>query len=396
MDKSLLSIAQILGHDGEMPKPRYQEPTLKQNKNGSWFIRAWIDVLTADGLKRRQKTLVLGPASMKKRDAITAKNRLMATVNRSDYVIQSQMPFREILEHYVKNHVRREDVLASSTRAKYLTHIKNHIEPAFGNLMIAEVTTRRIDEWLAQKSEAGLSWATRMDLRNILSGIFTKARDWGFWRELNPAEGAEVGRKRAVRERRKLTDEQTRQVLASLRPDVRLIIEVALFCTLRISEILGLAWKHLDTERGILQIRQRYHRGDLDRPKNDRSIRDVPLGHLVDSFRQMKRGTDEEFVFNIHTRRGICRDDRGLNQHFLRPAAKVAGCYYKGFGFHAFRREAVTEISAIAGVGQALKLAGHGSMDTSLLYTLLDEKRADEAVRKFQERIIGATKGPIQ
>ena len=40
---------------------------------------------------------------------------------------------------------------------------------------------------------------------------------------------------------------------------------------------------------------------------------------------------------------GVCRDGRDLNQHFLRSAAIGLGLYRQGFGYHAFRREAVTE-----------------------------------------------------
>ena len=35
---------------------------------------------------------------------------------------------------------------------------------------------------------------------------------------------------------------------------------------------------------------------------------------------------------------GTPPDDRNLNQHVLRPAAKQLGLYWEGFGFHTFRR----------------------------------------------------------
>lgn len=40
----------------------------------------------------------------------------------------------------------------------------------------------------------------------------------------------------------------------------------------------------------------------------------------------------------------ICRDDRVVNQHFLRPAAQKLGICWKGSGFYTFRRDAVTAI----------------------------------------------------
>jgi hypothetical protein len=55
----------------------------------------------------------------------------------------------------------------------------------------------------------------------------------------------------------------------------------------------------------------------------------------------------------------ICRDDRDINQHFLRPVAKALGIYYPGFGFHAFRREAITHLARLLDPFQAQRMAGH-------------------------------------
>ena len=46
--------------DDSMPRQRFQNPQIRQSKNGSYFIRPWVDVVTAAGLERRKKTIVLG------------------------------------------------------------------------------------------------------------------------------------------------------------------------------------------------------------------------------------------------------------------------------------------------------------------------------------------------
>jgi integrase len=155
-------------------------------------------------------------------------------------------------------------------------------------------------------------------------------------------------------------------------------------------EVLGLQWKHVDWNRGLLLVRQRYYRGDLDEPKTRKAKRDVPLGYLAEHLRRTWPGDghEEEFVFAVKTTRGICRDDRDINQHFLRKAAKSLGLYWPGFGFHAFRREAITPISATAGVGQAMNAAGHTKADMSQEYTLTDLSEQERAVRAHQERIL--------
>ena len=384
-----------------MPRQRYQMPTVMKTtgKNSQWYIRPWVDVITSDGeLKRQPKRIYLGPIKgMGKRQAEGKRNQIMATVNKADYVIQSQIRFDDFLDHYERAHVLKEGNLAASTQQKYLTHIRNHIRPAFRDLMLCEVNTERIDAWLTAKAKSGLSWATRNDLRNILSNIFTKADDWGYHQDRNPVQRVSVGRKRAVREKRKLPDEQVRLLLATLPEDVGEIIEMALFLTLRISEIFGLQEKHLDFTVGTVLVRQRYYRGDLDEVKNQRSARDIRMGYLVERLKRKCTGDPERFVFWVKTKRGACRDDRDINQHFLRPAAKALGIYYPGFGFHAFRREAITALSADSDPFQAMRTGGHSKADMSLLYTLTDSERQEKAIRQHQERIFGIPEGgPIQ
>ena len=81
------------------------------------------------------------------------------------------------------------------------------------------------------------------------------------------------------------------------------------------------------------------------------------------------------------------RDDRDINQHFLRPAAKKLGIYRPGFGFHQFRREALTVYGADP--MQARKIAGHSHVDMTGAYTLDDRERQGTAIRAHQERIMG-------
>ena len=320
----------------------------------------------------------------------------MATINRADYVIQSQIIFGDFLDVWIGGHVRRERILAASTRAKYMSHAENHIRPTFGKLQLREVTTRLIEAWLDDKAKppVNLSWATRTDLRNILSSVFTKAEDWGYWQAKNPVERVSVGRRLNVREKRKLTTEQQSHLLAMVPESVALMIETALFCSLRVSEILGIQEKDFDGNAKTLSLRQRFYRGDLDVTRKTKP-RTLQVGDLAPRLALRLTGEPDAFLFRVETRpqwgrkSAVCRDDRDILQHFLRPAAKALGLYYPGFGFHAFRREAITDTADLIGVGQAMKLAGHSSANMTQLYTLDDQDRQADAVKIRQERLRG-------
>ena len=170
----------------------------------------------------------------------------------------------------------------------------------------------------------------------------------------------------------KLSTDDTRRLLIELREEVRPVVMVALFCTLRISEVLGLQWKHIDFENGQIIVEQRYWRGDLDLTKTTDSERKVKMGFLNGLLQTFAPGLHdpEESVFSIKTKKGVTRDDRAIRRYFLTPIAKAVGLYQDGFGFHSFRREAITEIAHESDPYQAMRAAGHSKLDTNLLYDL--------------------------
>jgi hypothetical protein len=91
-----------------------------------------------------------------------------------------------------------------------------------------------------------------------------------------------------------------------------------------------------------------------------------------------------------------CRDDRDIQQHFLRPAAKALGFYWVGFGFHALRREAIVALGDLLSAGQVMHIAGHSTLDMMALYTLADRDKQEKAIREHQERLLGKPEGGVQ
>jgi hypothetical protein len=50
----------------------------------------------------------------------------------------------------------------------------------------------------------------------------------------------------------------------------------------------------------------------------------------------------------------------------------------------------------VLGIGQAMKMAGHSSIDITMVYQLEDKAERERGVRAFQERILGKPEGPVQ
>lgn len=280
--------------------------------------------------------------------------------------------------------------LASSTRDKYGCHLNNHILPYFSGRRLSDVDTESIQRFLNAKDEEGLGWWTVSDFKNILSGIFTKAADWGYWDKTvpNPVFRTKLGRKHWKRERRILADGEFRQLLAILPALIQLMVMTAVSTGLRVSEVLGLKWRAVDLVRGWIMVNERYFRGDTDVPKTDPSERCLPLGILVEVFRCFKPvdAKPEDYVFSEN---GEPFDDREILKKYIRPAAERLGFYFLGFGWHSFRRQNITRIQEEgASPVDAQVQAGHSRLDMTREYTIITERKRVKAVKRLQKKLL--------
>ena len=387
-----------------MPRRRFQMPSVLKRDDVQrpyWYVRYRVDVIeNKAAVGRRERTKFIGycpttndaierkrRAEITKREAARLRNAFMETVNRSDYVLQSQVKFSDFVETWKDKHV---STLGAGTQQKYETHLRNHVEPQFGNLRLMDIDTEMVQAWL---NDSDLGWWARNDLRNIMSCIFGKAADWGYWQDRNPVERVTVGLKRVKREKRLLSDPQTQALLAAVPEIIWLAIEIARWTGCRISEVLGLQWKHLDLQTGWVRICQRWYRGDLDVVKSERSNRDLPLGYLVDELKRLaeSRGpAPDDFVFDRGD--GQPHDDRELLK-IIRQAARELGFYFEGLGFHSFRRSNITRIQSTAGASaiEAQLHAGHSRVSMTGEYTQIEPERHQELVRKMQEAALAET-----
>ncbi|HEY7306259.1 MAG TPA: tyrosine-type recombinase/integrase [Bryobacteraceae bacterium] len=374
-----------------MARREYQDPPLRKTKgpHPRWYIRIRKRVVTANGVKKKQVREYFGFCKeIGIREAQHLREKALTQINAQIYTISSHVPLKDFVLKYNATHL---PTLGAGTQAKYRLHLTNHIVPAFGAKKLCEVTTEEMQIFLNAKAAEGLSWWTRNDLRNILSGLFTKAADWGYWKEpYNPAAKVDIGRKKPKRQKRLLDDSQALALLAALPAIIALIIRIADSMGLRISEILGLKWKHVDLERGIIQVRERQYRGDQDITKTEKSERDVPIGDLVQEMQDLylKDGRPAGEVFVFHDEFGQPLDDRNLNQHFLRKAAKRLGFYFAGLGFHSFRRGFITGAQEDGNSSIIVQnMAGHSKIDTTLEYTIRNIAHQKVIVMGRQKRL---------
>ncbi len=378
-----------------MAKREFQDPALLRHggKRPYWYIRYRIRVIDDEGkIVRKEVWHPLGNCDeATKREALRQRARVLEEVNHQVYTVRDHIPLADFARIYETQHL---PTLAPGGREQQHCLLKNHVTPALGAKRLCDIGTLEVQAFLNAKAAEGLSWWTRRAMKAVLSSMFTKAVDWNYWDRRNPVTRVRIGKKRVKYEKRIPTDEQLRLLLDRLPGRVRWIVETAVSTGMRISEILGLKWRSVDLDRGVVHVEERYYRGDTGEPKSERAQRSLPLGELVAAYCALKPAgaSAEDYVFH---ERGKPLDDRELLQKVLRPVAEELGIYFPGFGWHTFRRMHLTLVQeAGATTFEAMAQAGHSRPSMTREYTIIGLDRRERAVRRMQRRLFVVGKEP--
>jgi integrase len=183
-------------------------------------------------------------------------------------------------------------------------------------------------------------------------------------------------------------------VLARLGQPCRLVILTCIATGARISEVLGLQWKHVDLEAGTIRIEQRVWRQEIAPPKTEQSRRVLGLGDLVPQFAgqaALESAPPESFVFAQKRAPAKPLWDSGVRDA-LHHAARAESCDFPGLGPHSFRRANITWRQQVGGSAiEASRIAGHSGLNMTSEYTFVTAERQNELTRRIQEKLASAS-----
>jgi integrase len=409
LDATLLNLT-----GGVRLKQRVQHPSVIERKDRGqhyWYFRYREDELLPNGtIKIRRKFHTIGPSrgdgALTKKEAEVERDKFLlkrnAAPSRCEAAVAARQPieigaiiFGRLADLWRKDYVENFKVkLAKPTRDKYCMRLDTHILPRWKDAQLADLeNSKAILDWLQHECT---SWHMMVDLRNIMSGIITRAQEWGIIPRsfANPMQWVKIGRKWTVREDRILDDDETAAVFARLEDPQLLICETCLDTGTRISEAVGLQLKHFDPKKGTIRIEQRHCRGDVDEPKTKNSKRMLALGTLVDRYeawiKEKEIASPNDWIFFQEEDRSKPMWDSGVRKA-LKIAAHDAGCDFPGFGLHSLRRANITMRQEEGGSAiEASKIAGHATVSQTGDYTVVQLKRQEELTRAIQNRVARA------
>jgi integrase len=385
-------------------KARVQHPKVTQRKDRPgwpWIFRYYADELQPDGstkVLRRYHEIApsKGAGAISKKQAEIERDKFLAKQNAptteeavQQVVLTGVALFGEVARMYKAGYLGRENQIAKPTRQKEEFYLDTCIEPKWGKLRLNQIQPKAVEDWLHTTFD---SWWTMHGVRAIMSRVFYYAEGHGLWEEgkRSPASKAKLGKKRYKNERRILSFDETARVLARLEEPNKLVIETCIATGARISEVLGLKWKHLNLAAATIKIEQRVWHQDVGRPKSEDSRRVLGIGDLAARFRE-KAATDgakpDGWIFHQKRSQDKPLWDSGVRDA-LHQAAQDEGCDFPGLGPHSFRRANITWRQEVGGSAiEASKIAGHADLEMTGEYTFVAPERQNELTRRIQEKL---------
>ena len=179
--------------------------------------------------------------------------------------------------------------------------------------------------------------------------------------------------------------EETARVLSRLEEPNLLIIETCIATGARISEVLGLTWKHVNLDVGTIKIAQRVWHQDIGRQKSECSKRVLGIGDLVDRYHRRRSkivSPSDGFVFQQKRAPGKPLWDSGVRDALIKLRKQRAATSQVGAAL--VRRGTFTWRQEVGGSAiEASKIAGHSDLEMTGEYTFVT-RAAKPLTRRIQ------------
>lgn len=331
----------------------------------------------------------------------------------------ARVGFEEYFEQWIESYAgRTAKGFGSRSRSLYRRSMEDHALPQWRTWKLADVEPADVRALFVRLRDADVSTSAIRGLRAVLSAMFATAVEDGLLRS-NPVRGVRIPglavTKTELDEKAQvLTREELAFLLAEIPTEWRLFFEFLTHTGLRISEAIGLSWRHVDlgTSPQIL-VREQVYEGERQRLKSGHSRRDLPLSAgLAERLRAHRRDSySGEAAPVFTTAAGTELSRPNVASRVLKSAAESVGLVVEGKdgdptpwpSFHTFRHTCASLLfEAGKNVKQVQEWLGHADPAFTLrtYVHLLDEGLGDAdffdvvVTAKPSQVNAGSTEGP--
>lgn len=166
------------------------------------------------------------------------------------------MTFKAFVGEWEKKFVQKN--LEHNTILNYMMQINKRIVPYFGALQMEKIKPLHIITYLEKLQDEGLGSATVVYNYRVLRSVFSKAVQWRVIK-FNPMDGVSKPKEKLNRKLNVYDEDESIQLFKALQNEsiqFKILVSLALTTGMRRGELLGLEWKHVDLDSGIIDIVQ--------------------------------------------------------------------------------------------------------------------------------------------
>jgi integrase len=347
--------------------------------------KLWVGKITLPDGKRRVK---YGKTQKEVKDWIL---EIRKTLKDGIYIEPSKMTVGELLDRWFNDVAIPR--LRESTIQTHETIIRVHLKPAFGNILLSQISPLNLTSLYSEKLKSGLSKRTVKYMHTVMHQALGQALKWGLVaRNVSDSVDAPTPDKKKVRP---LTKGQVAKLLEVLEND-RLypLYVVYLGCGFRRGEALALTKDCIDWESNLIHIRKTIQsiRGKglvIGEPKSEASRRPVAMptfvrNALIDHL--SNRAIESEFVFC--TSKGTPFTPRNIIRHFKRVLKKAG--LPEETRIHDLRHTFVSFLLAKKQPPKDVQvIVGHADFSTTMsVYAHMMEGAQQEAAKKMDDLFV--------
>ncbi|KIL80154.1 tyrosine-type recombinase/integrase [Bacillus badius] len=218
-------------------------------KDGSsWYYATELGTDPVTGTRKRKKKR----GFKTKKEAEKALALVEAEVLKGTYFEQSNILFKDHLTDWFKT---KKNSINIQTAQTYQSYLKNRVIPQLGCIKLAHLTPKLLQDYVNNLIEEGLSSSTIKKAYNVIKASLDFAVDMELLSS-NPAKKIQLPKERKA----KITVWELNDVRTFLEVAAHhrwyIAFHLAITTGMRRGEILGLRWKDIDLEKGVLYVRQ--------------------------------------------------------------------------------------------------------------------------------------------
>jgi integrase len=312
--------------------------------------------------------------------------------------------FGELCAAYVRDGLpfRKKDGRrkGKGTIETYQYHINNLILPRWGNVIAGEMKPLAIRNWLFDLHDGDdYHWETCSKTAGIMSLVFDFVDHNELHSIRNPMDKVTIPASEEEHpEIKLLSPEEVFRLMGRLPSPVNIAVLLVAVTGVRISECLGLRWRHVKWDENKIFIEQVFRRGEIvRRTKTKASKAPVPMcdalaAMLTELRQQSPYSGAEDFVFAspfLDGKQPLW--GQTMNAKFVKPAAIELGLINEDqrFGWHRFRHSLSTwgnETTKDITVSQTM--LRHAKPDTTAIYTHGNFDKALDAQRIYMGQLL--------